>query len=172
MSFGFYARCLFVLPEGVAGVPQIEQETVSQFALSLVHVRNELEIHLGMLCRVVVGMPGPAGQGLQESVAVGRPEVDVGTVLAVIPVCPAYAALFRIDHRGLGVCHVLRDICFMRLGLLSGSLLERNDAGWGFGPLAFCSDKYTIVARRLKTTAFLKYGLRFLMSWNIIENRI
>jgi len=22
----------------------------------------------------------------------------------------------------------------MRLGLLSGSLLERNDAGWGFGP--------------------------------------
>ena len=22
----------------------------------------------------------------------------------------------------------------MRLGLLSGSLLKRNDAGWGFGP--------------------------------------
>lgn len=79
-----------------------------------------------------------AGQGLQESVAVGRPEVDVGTVLAVIPVCPAYAALFRIDHRGLGVCNVLRDICFMRLGLLSGSLLERNDAGWGFGLFLFC----------------------------------
>ena len=112
MSFGFYARCLFVLPEGVAGVPQIEQETVSQFALSLVHVRNELKIHLSMLCRVVVGMPGPAGQGLQESVAVSRPEVDVGTVLAVIPVCPAYAALFRIGHRGLAVCLVPWDTLY------------------------------------------------------------
>lgn len=40
---------------------------------------------------------------------------------------------FRTGHRGLGACHVLREIRFMRLGLLSGSLLERNDAGWGFG---------------------------------------
>ena len=42
--------------------------------------------------------------------------------------------LFRTGHRRLGVCHVLQEIRFMRLGLLSGSLLERNDAGWGFGP--------------------------------------
>lgn len=41
--------------------------------------------------------------------------------------------LFRTGHLGLGVCHALREIRFMRLGLLSGSLLERNDAGWGFG---------------------------------------
>ena len=41
---------------------------------------------------------------------------------------------FRTGHRGLGVCHALREIRYVRLGLLSGSLLERNDAGRGFGP--------------------------------------
>lgn len=68
----------------MAGLPQIEREIVSQFAVSPVYARNELEIHLGMLCRVVVGMPGTAGQGLQGPIVVRQPEVDVETVLAAI----------------------------------------------------------------------------------------
>ena len=42
--------------------------------------------------------------------------------------------LFRTGHQGQR--HPMsHGIHFVRLGLLSGSLLERNDAGWGFGPL-------------------------------------
>ena len=46
-----------------------------------------------MLCRVAMRMPGPAGQGFQETVAAGQPEVDVGTAFVVLPAGPSSTVL-------------------------------------------------------------------------------
>ena len=50
--------------------------------------------------------------------------------LRLARIAPRFFAYAIWDRRDSMFC----GICFVRLGLLSGSLLERNDAGRGFGP--------------------------------------
>ena len=54
--------------------------------------------------------------------------------LRLVRLTPYFFASVVWDRRDSMFC----GICFVRLGLLSGSLLERNDAGWGFGLLFYC----------------------------------
>lgn len=56
----------------------------------------------------------------------------------------------------------------MRLGLLSGSLLERNDAGWGFGPFFLLQFNMDGSATKLVHNALSKKPIMISISFSFI----
>lgn len=82
-----------MLPEVVVGLPQIEREIVSQFAVSPMYARNELESLLGMLCRMAV-----------KTVAACQTEADIGVAFIVLAVCTVFPG---IGEQGLPIFYVL-----------------------------------------------------------------
>ena len=86
-----------MLPEVVVvGLPQIEREIVSQFAVSPMYARNELESLLGMLFRMAV-----------KTVAACQTEADIGVAFIVLAVCTVFPG---IGEQGLPISN-----CFAKL---------------------------------------------------------